>query len=257
MEHPLTAQLLETLRAFDQASPALLERRALLQRSDAKFLASARAVTATLERLRDSYTVLPAGGHSIATYQNLYFDTPALRCYHDHRCGRRVRQKVRIRNYPERQMAYLEVKTRRNELLTDKHRMAMQYGATAIDEPGLEFLGRHCLYSAELEPTLEIDYQRVSLIGISTEERVTVDYHMVARRWPGTGGDLELGLEQLAIIEVKQPALDLSSPVMRVVRGQGLKLCSFSKYSIATALGGSVPCNSFKPTLRALERISS
>jgi hypothetical protein len=92
-----------------------------------------------------------------------------------------------------------------------------------------------------------------ALIGISTEERVTLDYQVVARDPRGK----RLDLAGLAIIEVKQPSLVLGSPVMQVVRGQGLKQCAFSKYAVATALAGAVPCNRFKPTLRALERISS
>jgi VTC domain len=248
----MTKPLTEVLRAFEPASASLQARRSLLRRSDAKFLVSASEVAAMLGHLRGDYAVLPVAGSSIATYQNLYFDTPALRSYHDHLRGRRIRQKVRIRHYPERQVAYLEVKSRRNELLTDKHRLAVPYGTTALDEPAFAFLSGHCTYTAKLGPSLEIDYQRISLIGISAEERVTLDYQVVARDPRGK----RLELEDLAIIEVKQPSLDLGSPVMQVVRSQGLKQCAFSKYAVATALTGDVPCNRFKPALRALERIS-
>lgn len=41
--------------------------------------------------LAEHYAVIRVPSGCAASYQSTYFDTPDLRCYHDHRRGRRLR----------------------------------------------------------------------------------------------------------------------------------------------------------------------
>src|SRR5688572_15659524 len=111
---------------FPLAEPALVRARDLQRRIDAKYILDVGKLPELVAAFAGSFAALGVGSGRIATYENLYFDTPDLRCFHDHRRGRRLRQKVRIRSYPERGVSFLEVKTKRSELLTDKRRRLIE-----------------------------------------------------------------------------------------------------------------------------------
>lgn len=234
------------LAGFPAASPELLASRALLSRVDTKFPLPAAGVAEILDGLDADYAVLGVAGGSLATYRSLYFDTPELRCFHDHRRGRRVRHKVRIRHYPDRALTYLEVKTKRNELVTDKRRLALPYRTEELGARELEFLrGRIGEMADRLAPEVEIGFRRITLIGLHTHERVTVDL------------DLDVdGLDDLAIVEVKQSPFCVRTPIMRALAGAGHRPGSMSKYVAALALHRpELRQNRLRPDLRALERM--
>jgi len=242
-----SAPLDSLLAGYPVASKQLLDGRALLLRVDSKFVLPARDLGEILDELGEHYAVLRVPAGSVATYRSLYFDTPELRCYHDHRRGRRVRHKVRIRHYPDRALSFLEVKTKRNERVTDKHRLALPYGHDRLGPRELEFLRGQVGEMADgLVPAIWIGFRRISLIGLHTPERVTIDL------------DLDVaGLETISIIEVKQSPFCVRTPVMRAMLGAGLREGSMSKYTTAIALTRpELRRNRLLPDLRNLERIT-
>lgn len=239
-----------TLAGFRDASPALLEQRALLRRSDSKFMAPATLVGSIIGGLAGDYAAVRVAGGSVATYLNLYFDTPDLICFHDHRRGRRVRHKIRIRNYPERGLSFLEVKTRLNDIYTEKQRLSVPFGSEALGDREDEFLRTRCPFAGELRPTLRVDFRRISLIGLATDERVSIDLH-IAMSSEGIGQ----AFDDLALIEVKQAAPSTRTPIVRALHGVGLRACSVSKYATAIALTRTVPSNNLKPVLRGIDRM--
>jgi VTC domain len=245
--------LLELLAAFEPATPTLLATRALLRRTDSKFLASAEQIPELLAGLASAYAVIEVPGARVARYRSLYLDTPALRSYHDHRRGRRLRHKVRIRHYPDRGVAFLEIKSRRSDRITDKHRVEVPYRTgSAVPPAARAFLDRHCPYAEDLGPAMRVDYQRIGLISYDTDERVTIDLGVAFEDMQGA----RRTLDGLAIIEVKQPHTVKQTPITHALRAAGLRACSLSKYAAATALAGGVRCHRFRPTLRALQRLA-
>lgn len=236
------------LARFETATAAEIATRALLSRIDYKYIAPASEVATLVAELADHYVVLPVGSDHIATYRNLYFDTPERRSYHDHRCGRRVRCKVRIRSYPDRQLSFLELKARRNDQWTEKTRRAVAQASAALSRDDRGFLATGCTYTAELSPALEIDYRRVGLLNRTNQERVTLDFALAMRF-----ADRHAEFPAAAIIEIKQPGR-IMSPVVAALRARGWRPQSISKYAAGIALTHSVPCNRFLPALRALER---
>ncbi len=234
------------------ATPALLATRSLLRRSDTKFTPPIARIPELVAALAGDYAVVRLP-RALARYRSLYFDTPDLRCFHDHRCGRRIRHKVRIRQYPDRGLGFLELKTRRSEHVTEKHRIAIAHDQEQLAGAEHAFLREHVGFADALAPQLWIDYHRITLVGLATEERVTIDLDLEIA--PLGGAYHPLG--GFAVVEVKQVALDTRTPVMRVLAAAGLRETSSSKYSVAVArLRPDVRMNRLLPTLRTLERLS-
>jgi hypothetical protein len=243
------------LASFPPAAPELLERRSLLSRIDSKFVVPVAELHRLLAGLDQDYAILRVASGCIATYDNLYFDTAALRCFHDHRRGRRIRHKVRFRHYPDRGLSFLEVKTKRNEAVTDKRRLAVPYRHEELGPAERGFLRGHVGELADdLRPALAISYRRLSLIGLAADERVTIDLGLSA----GDRDDAEVAraLGHLAVIEVKQWPYCVRTPIMRAVRGAGHRVTSMSKYITALSLLHPELCrNRLRAALRRLERI--
>jgi len=240
------------LDRLQTAPRELLDARSLLRRCDTKFTLPVDDLPTILYALAGSYAVVRLP-HALATYRSLYFDTPELQCFHDHRRGRRVRHKVRIRQYPDRSSAFLELKTRKTETITEKHRVAIGQAQVYLGQAERAFLRERISFADAVRPQLWIDYHRITLVGVETDERVTVDLDIDVGKLDGT----RQSLGAFAVIEVKQAALWGHSPVMRVLAAAGLRPASSSKYSAAVALlRPDVRMNRLLPGLRALERIA-
>lgn len=239
---------------FAPATAALQEDRALQRRVDTKYTCDRALVHQILQGLPAHYAALPVPSGNLASYRSLYFDTEDRRCFHDHRRGRRLRHKVRIRHYPDRELTYLEVKTKRNDVVTDKARRKLRFGAEQLGEAERGFLRQHVHFPVEeLRPVMRIDFCRLSLVGLHTSERVTIDLDLTAEELDGAHRDFG----QLAVFEIKQAPFCVRTPVMRALATSGLREQSMSKYTIATALlHPELRQNRLLPDVRTIERMS-
>ena len=95
--------------AFASANLDMLAERALLRRTDTKFLLPRRRLGDLLAQLPHWYSLVRVEGQACAHYMTQYFDTPEFAFFHDHRRGRKPRRKVRYRHYMDRRLSYLEV----------------------------------------------------------------------------------------------------------------------------------------------------
>lgn len=244
---------LQTIAArFPDVSEELLERRALLRRTDSKYLVPTTELGAILAPLDGDYGAMKAGNVSLADYRTLYFDTPELRCFHDHRRGRRPRHKVRIRHYPDRQVSFLEVKTKRSTATTYKYRTEKSYGSRDLDDTERLFVETHTgLDVGRLAPQAWTNFRRLSLVGIHTNERVTIDLDLNLKT-----DDQETDLDGVSVIEVKQAPFCIRTPVMQRLKELGLRSVSSSKYVTAIALTHpEIRLSRLRPTLRILDRL--
>lgn len=250
--------LTAALADFAPASAALLQQRALLQRSDTKFLLPTALLPQLVRGMAEHYAVIGAPGAGAlpgAPYRSLYFDTAERRCFHDHRRGRRLRHKLRIRTYDDRRLTFLEIKSRRSSALTDKARLELPYDQGHLDERCAALIRARCqLEAAELSPQLWIAYHRLTLIGLCREERCTLDFSLSvsdvghARSSPA--------FEGLAFLEVKQPEPDFSSPIMRALRALRQRPRSISKYLVAVCeLHPAERANTVRASLRAMHQL--
>ena len=93
--------------SFDKALAALesvtleeMDAVKLMNRIDSKYLTNEATLVKILEDAAASgYRALSIDGKKISGYNSVYYDTPALRMYYDHRNKHLVRQKVRTRCY--------------------------------------------------------------------------------------------------------------------------------------------------------------
>lgn len=241
----------DALDRLPTASKDVIRSRELQQRVDSKFFGPVEVLAAVLPALEGRYAVIRVPTGVAADYRSLYFDTPDLRCYHDHRRGRRLRHKIRIRHYPDRELSFLEIKSKRNERVTDKHRLALPYGSRDLDDAGRAFLRQHCdLPVDQLELTLDNWFRRIIVFNLEFPERITIDLGLHARY-----RDQTLDLARLTILEVKQWPYSAMTPMMVALREHQLRERSVSKYTTAIAqLVPGVARNRILPLLRTLHR---
>ncbi len=246
------------LSGFDRIGLAELGSASLMRRQDTKFMFRASALAESITGLERDYAVLEVCGSSVQGYLTRYFDTASLELFAAHHRGMGERVKVRERQYLATGQLFLEVKHRSNKGVTTKTRAEASAWDEALDVemlPVSEALIRshrtRVLAGGRLVPTLWNGYRRITLVRKGRSERVTIDlglsYSDDAKRYQS---------EAIAIAEVKQARIDLSSPFMLRLRALGLRPAGFSKYCMGVGLlRPEVKHNRLKPRLRALRQL--
>jgi VTC domain-containing protein len=238
------------LAGLPVASHELILARDLLRRTDLKFILAPGEAADLLPALEAEYARLTTGNGPVAVYRSLYFDTPDLAFFHAHRRGRRVRHKVRVRHYPDRQLSMLEIKTRRSGLETRKIWVKRDYGDDTLRPADQEFVRAHTGVDRDVLPQAWTRFRRATLLGLSASERVTIDFDLELS-WGGRSRTLDA----VAIVEVKQWPFLPGSPVLTALRRAGKRPGWASKYCAAIAFTRrNVRANALLPGLRALER---
>jgi len=247
---PAIGEWRDLLARFPSAPSGLVQRRELSRRADSKFVVSPAEALAVLPPPAGDYAVLAAGDGLVASYRTLYFDTPSLDFFNAQRCGRRIRHKVRIRHYPDRRVTLFEVKTRRSELETAKVWREHEYGDSSMSAADRAFAEAHTGINRGLDPQVWTQFQRVTLLGVRTNERVTIDFDLEVNM-----GERRRYLPGVAIVEVKQWPISRSTPVMSALRMAGWRPAWASKYCAAIAFTRpDVRVNALLPGIRGLER---
>ncbi len=223
------------LSEFGEVSPDLLSSRALLKRTDTKFTLSLARLARVMRALRPHYGLLHAGGNSIADYRTLYYDSPELRCLHDHRRGVRPRFKLRVRHYVDREVSFVEVKRKESDGRTYKQRLPSEYLEEALNCEQRRFADAALPFDAgTATPILYTNFRRITLVGYSTEERVTIDLDLRFACARGCGARAPLGAS--VIVEVKQARFHARSPIFLALRAVGERPASMSKYCAGALL---------------------
>lgn len=239
--HAVEADCLDAARQFDSHSLSEQLEVNLADRTDSKYLLPIGVLPRFLQGLSQEYSVLESVGHRIFTYENTYFDTPQWDLYLHHHNGRLSRHKCRFRRYHETDMSYLEIKLKNNKLRTIKTRIPWH-----AEEP------LHALPDeAPVEPSLYVNYRRVTLWNHAAGERLTLDYDIHYQR-PGQQNIVRLA--DVFIAELKREGKVYGSHFVRRAKEYGFTPQSFSKYCVGVCLtdSGTLKKNKFKPMLRRL-----
>lgn len=241
------------LAGLEPTSLADLDAVALLNRMDTKFLLSESRLAALLPELACDYVVLDVEGRRLHQYRTLYFDTPAFDLYRRHHAGQAVRYKVRSRAYVESGLAFFEIKAKNERGRTIKHRLGTSTLLTRLTPKARALLAEHALpRERALEPKLQNDFQRVTLIGKRWPERLTLDLGIQFE----CDGRTAI-LPGVAVAELKQSDVDADSPFMRRMREAGREPTSVSKYCVGVALlVQGVEHDAFGEKLRAFEQLA-
>jgi hypothetical protein len=161
--------------------------------------------------------------------------------YRRHHNGKLSRHKCRFRRYHETDLSYLEIKLKTNKLRTIKNRIPWHAEGPV-----------QTLQNEEpIEPSLYVNYRRVTLWNHDTRERLTLDYDVYYRR---PGQEKTVRLADVFIAELKREGKVYGSRFVRAAKAYGFTPQSFSKYCIGVCLtdSGELKKNRFKPMLRRL-----
>ena len=238
---------MESLATFAPITLTDLAGVALLDRIDTKYVLTMAQLAEALPALQSNYRVLEIDGRRRSSYRTLYFDTPDFALYRSHQDGRRVRYKVRSREYVGTPLTFFEVKHKTGANHTRKERLATPGLVTHLTAPVAEFLHERIPLAPDmLEPKLWVDYTRITLAG--QQERLTIDLDLSY----SFEGEV-VNLPGLVIAELKSAGRPQTSPFAQLMRQRLLRPHSFSKYCIgASLLYPWLKHNRFSRTLRQI-----
>ena len=243
-----------------------IESVALMDRYDSKFLVPMDWLPEVIADLTEHHVLQVEQDHLIR-YNNLYFDTKGNECLTEHVRGRTKRFKVRIRQYQNSKVAFLEVKLRDVYGKTAKKRMArssdLPWNAPLTEGEILFLRGHLGDVTDELTPSLQSRFDRFTLVNLHRGDRITFDQnlqfsdprkHLKAPLWTSP-------IPHLAVVEWKQRKLNHQCDLIQSFRakpgrrgplGRALRV---SKY----ILGRMSVCDDLAPgayrkTLRDIQR---
>jgi len=228
---------------------------ALLDRVDTKYLMPRAMLGAVLAACASSYRRLAVAGRRGARYRTTYFDTPSHALYRAHLSGRAVRQKVRVREYLDSQVAFFEIKARTHTGRTRKWRVPIMGGST-LDLPGLLARYRNDAqavlpWTDPLVPTVATEFSRVTLVSERGDERITIDFDLTFRL-----NHESVGFPNALLVERKASSRHSRSVFADWVRGHGIRASRVSKYCLGVAsLCPTLPSHRFRPVLARIARL--
>jgi len=230
----------------------------MLERRDNKYVISASVLECAMDELADHFDILEIDGKRDFTYDTCYFDDEDHSGYFDHHRGRRIRCKVRMRQYVDAGLCFVEVKLKHIRGMTIKERLQrpVEMHGTLGDEAQqfVESCFRN-LYQREfgraLEPALRMCYQRVTLVAKQGGERMTVDLGVT---FEGAEG-VRMVAADTCLVETKSGnANGIADKILRSLHQHPTNSCS--KYCIAAvALNRVHKYNKFLVPLRKLDMV--
>lgn len=208
---------------------------ALQTRVDNKYLLNPAQFTELMRRMGHVLSVLEIDDRRVFSYESVYFDTPDLAHFREHRQGRRQRYKVRTRTYVDSGSCMFEVKVKGSRGSTVKRRIPHPVPQRAtLSTQSRHFLdeqlrNEYGITAPELVPALRTEYQRATFVDLNNGERLTCDINLVFH-----SQDTSVAAPDQIIVEAK--TADGGGTVGRVLAQMGIRSVSMSKYCIGTAL---------------------
>lgn len=240
------------LARFAPISLDQMEDVALLDRIDTKYVFHAEKLAQILAGLAEQYWILQIEGLRMHRYHTLYFDTADFELYRQHHAGLGNRYKVRSRHYVDSNLTCLEVKLKTNADRTIKHRTRTDRLITRMSPDVCASLREQLpLDPRGLQPRLQNDFVRITLVNRSHEERLTLDLDLQF-----STGSRAVKLPGIVIAEVKRASGARTSEFVRLMREQHIRATGFSKYCIGVSLlYPELKHNNFKAHLRLLDKL--
>src|SRR3972149_10037437 len=240
------------LSRFEPIELAQMDKVAMLDRIETKYVLDVRQLFLALASLSGQYWVLGINGIQQSSYQNLYFDPAGFMLYLRPQAAARNRHKVRSRRYADPGRSFLEVKFKTNKNRTVKQRLETGEIISRFDAQTSSFVYSHLgPDTRSLEPKLWIDFSRITLVSKHQPERLTLDMDL---RF--SNDEEAVTLEDVVIAEIQQARENRNSDFIRQMRAMRVRPLDFSKYCIGVSLMyRNIKHNSFKPTLQAVRKL--
>ncbi|MBQ7210232.1 MAG: polyphosphate polymerase domain-containing protein [Paludibacteraceae bacterium] len=252
---------------FEPISLSEMESVKLMNRIDTKYAVPLDVLPAILEAAQSDYYAQEIDGKRIATYDTMYYDTDSLDMYIRHHDRQLVRQKIRVRQYVDSNLTFLEIKRKNNKGRTNKKRIIVPGFDISADTPSVlkhkkkedekvtvgQFIDTKSRYTwNSITPHLWTKFHRITLVNKQKTERLTIDMDLV---WDNVVSGEVKTYPNLVIVELKRDGNvpSLMTGIMLSLRMHPFKI---SKYCIGTAL--TTPClkrNRFKKKIRSIEKM--
>jgi len=248
----------DILQAMEPISLEEMSAVKLMNRVDSKFPTNMETLLRMAPLWGEHFYVQENEGQRIANYRSLYFDTPDAITYTIHHDRRLHRQKVRQRIYVESNLAFLEIKNKKNTGRTKKKRIPIpigQWGDIYSSPTSADFV-REIFWVTDcpLEPRLENAFQRITLVNKAKTERITIDFDIFFRNLVS---GCEASVPGLVIIEVKQDGY-LRSTFKDILRDAHVKMKGLSKYCLGMLLTDKhLKYNRFKNKIRYVNKLTN
>ncbi|MDX2362739.1 MAG: polyphosphate polymerase domain-containing protein [Crocinitomicaceae bacterium] len=225
----------------------------LMSRVDTKFTFSQKKLIEILPNLQKDYRVLSVDGILLSEYESLYYDDAQLTSYVDHHRKRLSRFKVRYRKYINSNIAFLEVKHKKNGR-TNKKRIPVDDIPLELSEEHEKFVKKTGVKGGKLQPCLWNSFKRITLVSKAMNERLTFDIDLTFK-WDGK----EQKEENIIIAELKQGKAMRNSPFYQLMKNHQIRPLRVSKYCIGIIMmygKKKVKYNRFKKKLLKLNKIN-
>ncbi|HCA83108.1 MAG TPA: VTC domain-containing protein [Flavobacteriales bacterium] len=239
------------IEQFDAISLDEMDSVKLMNRTDTKFAFNSERLDEILSLCKNDYRVLAINGKRSASYITLYFDTPDHSLYLAHHNGKPYRYKIRIRNYVESGLFYLEIK-QKIKGRTVKSRIKLKGFEEELSDRSKEFIEKTIGKKLELRPALWNNFRRITLVHCVAKERVTIDTSLTFSLQ-----NTSRETSELAIAEVKQENRNRNSGIIQILRKLGIRESGISKYCVGSALiKPQLKYNTFKEKILFIDRLN-
>lgn len=239
------------LKEFTPISLSEMEETALMKRSDTKFLIPYHQFPSIIKNLTSNYFILEINQNRLMTYHSLYFDTHDFKFYHDHHNKKSNRTKIRLRQYVESNLSFLEIKQKNGKGITKKTRIKVDSINPYTIEDQQGFIQENTNELLELTYSLTNQFRRITLVNKTEKERVTFDFNISFNK----ESDAEV-LEEVVVVEVKQEKETSSTRIREVLKQHHYYPFSISKYCMGMVkLYPQIKYNRFKKKILKLNKI--
>jgi len=249
MENPQFNEL-KILEKFQGTSLSEMDEVKLMNRTDTKFVVKRSLFNEVLPVLGEHYKVLEILGNRINSYETLYYDHPNFQFFLDHHNGRGNRFKVRIRNYVESKIYFLEIKNKFKGR-TIKKRIKVDDFELELSNKSKGFINDVIGTETNLEAKLWNSFGRITLVNNTEKERLTLDLNLTFE-WK----DNKVVYDHVVIAELKQENVNRNSIFYSLMKKNGVAPYSISKYCVgAVSLNPDLKYNNFKEKLLLIDKL--
>ena len=255
------------VQMFEPISLSEMESVKLMNRIDTKYAVPMAVLPAILEDAKADYFIQEIDGKRIATYDTMYYDTDTLDMYIRHHDRQLVRQKIRVRQYVDSDLTFLEIKRKNNKGRTSKKRIVVPGFDIHADTPSVlkhkrkedeavtvsSFIDTKSRYEwSQITPHLWTKFHRITLVNKAKTERLTIDLDLV---WDNVISGEKKTFSDLVIVELKRDG-NVPSKMTHIMLAHRIHPLKISKYCIGTALTTpGLKRNRFKAKIRKIEKL--
>ena len=198
----------------------------LFNRVERKYKCTKNQLYLLLGSIKESYYLVTDidDDDFIFKYHSLYFDTPEMTMFNAHENSDNHRQKIRIREYSDGEK-FLEIKDKDESGITRKSRIPVN---SYVIDGEKQWIDKNLMYDTSvLNKTLDITYDRITLVSKDKTERITIDLNICFHNF----NTLISSTVDDVIIEVKQTT-EHDSFIIEELNKLNIERVKFSKYHI-------------------------